>query len=105
MATSLTTPTRLSPIYSPMTVQYLNMMGRRKPPSKPVVARGMSCAACTTLILRTYIVLNQIITLLFYTLVGCSLFFGLLNLVRSNVYDIRQSKLRRQRAKHPYARN
>jgi glycosyltransferase involved in cell wall biosynthesis len=50
-------------------------------------------------------VLNNAITLLFYSFVASSLFFGLLNLIRSNIYDVRQSKLRRERAKHPFSRN
>jgi hypothetical protein len=47
---------------------------------------------------------NNIVIVLFYVLVGTSLFFGLINLIRSNVYDVRQSKLRRERAKHPHMR-
>lgn len=49
--------------------------------------------------------LNQAITIAFYAILACSVVFGLLNLLLSNIYDVKQSGLRRRRAKHPHARH
>lgn len=42
--------------------------------------------------------------ILFYTLAGTTLTAGLITIVKSNIYDIRQAKLRRLQKIHPHAR-
>jgi glycosyltransferase involved in cell wall biosynthesis len=48
---------------------------------------------------------DQLITVTFYGIIGVSLLCGLLNLLRSNIYDLKQAKLHRDRDRHPYARH
>lgn len=47
---------------------------------------------------------DQAVTVLFYAILTFSLLFGFINLVRSNIYDLRQSKRLRDIQLHPYAR-
>lgn len=49
--------------------------------------------------------INHLIIMVFYIMVGFSLLFGLVTIIRSNVYDLRQSKLKRQQKLHPHARH
>jgi len=49
--------------------------------------------------------LDQIVIDIFYAVIASSLIFGVINTLRSNFYDIRMTRLRRERRQHPFARH